>query len=932
VVKVIDFGVAKAIGQQLTDKTVYTQFAQLIGTPLYMSPEQAGESGLDIDTRSDIYSLGVLLYELLTGTTPFDKERLKDASYEEIRRIIREEEPPKPSTRISTLGQAASTLSARRKSDPRRLSQLFRGELDWIVMKALEKDRNRRYETASAFLADVQRYLHDEPVQACPPSAGYRLRKFVRRNRSPLAVAGFILLFMAVLGGGSAWVLYDRAVREDGVVRERLAREAALDKQLDQVLEEAERLRGEGKWPEALAAVERGDKLLASAGRADRPAQLLELHEELNLAQRLENIYQGAQREPTARAADRSERDAGPRSFAEGEFFWGREQDTRFAKEFRDFGIDIDALAPAEAAARISRTGIRAALVQALDEWTAMRKRTRGDKDTGWKKLLEVARQADGDDWRNRFREALAKRDRQSLERLADSLPIREAPPATVYLLGHTLMDLGSVDRAATVLREGQRRHPEDFWLNEALGYLSKAFLRPPRYDDALRYYTAALAVRPRSAPAHQGVAAVLFEKGATDDALAQCSRAIELNPDDAENWYIRGRNYLLLGQFEKAVADLNKAIEVEPRLAQAWNVRGFAYLGHREYDKAIADLSKAVELDPNEFAYRHNRGRAYYDMRQMQKAIADLTKAIEVNAQYAPSWNIRSVAYFHLHEYDKALTDMNRAIELEPKHVLVWLNRGHLYMNRHQFENARSDFSRVVELDPKNSLGRKFRAAAYLDLRQWDQAMADIAKWLEANPGDHWPWLLSAALHLRRGDTAGYRLACREMLNRFGSTDRPEIAERVAKTCSLMPEGVGNFEAVVKLANLAVKRDSSQRWFLLVKGLVEYRAGRHPEAVAWLKRCAPKTDGEALDASAFAVLTLAEVSLGRAQEARTALASARAILAQKMPDPDKGRYFSIDWHDWLHAQILCREAERLLDMGAKGQSLQSTKDAEKRP
>jgi len=143
VVKVIDFGVAKAVGQQLTDKTIYTQFSQMVGTPLYMSPEQAGQSGLDVDTRSDIYSLGAMLYELLTGTTPFDKERLRTAGYEEIRRIIREEEPPKPSTRVSTLGKAATAVSTQRQSEPKLLSRLFRGELDWIVMKALEKDRNR---------------------------------------------------------------------------------------------------------------------------------------------------------------------------------------------------------------------------------------------------------------------------------------------------------------------------------------------------------------------------------------------------------------------------------------------------------------------------------------------------------------------------------------------------------------------------------------------------------------------------------------------------------------------------------------------------------------------------------------------------------------------------------------------------------------------
>jgi WD40 repeat protein/serine/threonine protein kinase len=200
-VKVIDFGIAKALGQQLTDKTLFTGFAQLIGTPLYMSPEQAALSNVDVDTRSDVYSLGVLLYELLTGTTPFGKERLLESGYDEIRRIIREEEPPKPSTRISTLGRAATTVSTQRKSDPKRLSQLFRGELDWIVMKALEKDRNRRYESASAFAADVERYLHDQPVLACPPTLAYKLRKLARRNKRTLATAALLSVMLLVAVG-----------------------------------------------------------------------------------------------------------------------------------------------------------------------------------------------------------------------------------------------------------------------------------------------------------------------------------------------------------------------------------------------------------------------------------------------------------------------------------------------------------------------------------------------------------------------------------------------------------------------------------------------------------------------------------------------------------------------------------------------------------
>src|SRR5438270_8469075 len=201
--KVIDFGVAKATEQRLTERTLFTQYGTMVGTLEYMSPEQAEVSALGVDTRSDIYSLGVLLYEVLTGSTPLTQKRMKEAAYAEILRMIKEEEPPRPSTRLSDSGEALASISARRQMEPARLTKLVRGELDWIVMKTLEEDRNRRYATANDFAADVQRYLDDEQVQACPPSAGYRLRKFARGHKravvSGLAVTLAILLTLGVL-------------------------------------------------------------------------------------------------------------------------------------------------------------------------------------------------------------------------------------------------------------------------------------------------------------------------------------------------------------------------------------------------------------------------------------------------------------------------------------------------------------------------------------------------------------------------------------------------------------------------------------------------------------------------------------------------------------------------------------------------------------
>ena len=207
VVKVIDFGLAKAVsGQRLTEKTLYTGFMKLMGTPAYMSPEQAGLSGLDIDTRSDIYSLGVLLYELLTGTTPLDKTEIQKQAYDELCRQIREVDAPKPSTRFSTLQDAQrSTIAEHRKAEPRDLRQLLHGDLDRVVLKAIEKDRERRYGSPQDLAADIERFLADKPVLAVPPSQWYLASKYIRRHRTAILTAATILLVLVAATAFSTW-------------------------------------------------------------------------------------------------------------------------------------------------------------------------------------------------------------------------------------------------------------------------------------------------------------------------------------------------------------------------------------------------------------------------------------------------------------------------------------------------------------------------------------------------------------------------------------------------------------------------------------------------------------------------------------------------------------------------------------------------------
>jgi tetratricopeptide (TPR) repeat protein len=449
--KVIDFGVAKATGQALTEKTLGTGFGNIVGTLEYMSPEQAEINQLDIDTRSDIYSLGVLLYELLAGTPPFSRKELENAGVLEMLRVIREQEPAKPSTKLST-ADGLPTLAANRGTEPAKLTKLVRGELDWIVMKALEKDRNRRYETANGFAMDVQRYLADEAVLACPPSAGYRFRKFARRNKGGLAVAALVLFFLVLLGSGAGWAVRDRAAREAEAAHQQAARQAKVAGQVESIFAEVDRLEKEQKWPEALAAARRAEAAVAGseadAGTADRVRQLLK---DLEFIDWLEQI--------------RMQEGNGPRDM--------KKRDQDYARAFRDCGVDVDELAVEASVERLkARSALAIPLAAILDQWVFDRRGGAAEGDVTWKRLVAVARGIDPEPQRDQLRSTWGRpvsQTRDVLRRLADSVDVRAHHPATLYCLASTLLQVELTDSSLRILREAQSFHPRDYWINRLL-------------------------------------------------------------------------------------------------------------------------------------------------------------------------------------------------------------------------------------------------------------------------------------------------------------------------------------------------------------------------------------------------------------------------------------------------------------------------------
>jgi serine/threonine protein kinase/Tfp pilus assembly protein PilF len=720
-VKVIDFGVAKAMGQELTDKTLFTGFAQMIGTPLYMSPEQAGQSSLDVDTRSDIYSLGVLLYELLTGTTPFDKERLRTAGYDEIRRIIREEEPPKPSTRISTLGQASTAISTQRKSDPKALSQLCRRELDWIVMRALEKDRNRRYETASAFAADVQRYLNDESVMACPPSARYLFWKFARRKKRALAMTACVSLALAGMAAGAGWVTRDRA-----------ARAAALDATVNRDLDQAEELLHEGNWSGALTAVQRALNFLRAADRTKSPPRLLELERDAAMAQRLEAIYSQPRTQPP-RVDDMSKPPTAADMSRIDDFFTGKEQDADYGEAFRDYGIDLSSLGLTEAAEHIQGRSIRPDLARALDFWSFARRRAGTAGPPDWKQLLELAEAADPNDRRNQLRRALRQEDSVTQKSLATGADVRQLPPETLVQLGCTLGDsLKTPEQAVILLRQAQRQYPADLWINNALGWYC---YKLKQYDDSARFFSVASAIYPSSPYLVYDVGLALWAKGCHPEAVAHYAKAVDLKPD-----YIRARTDLCitlwkLDRLPEAEAVCRETIRLKPNDAELRFTLGSLLSRQRHFAEAEASFREAISLQPESIGARAALGELLLSLDKFPEAEAIYREILHLQPDKAWHHVRLGLLLERQGRLGEAEAAFREAIRHDPAYGGAHL--GSLHQRQGKLAEAEAAYREVIRRKPDYAEAHRALCGMLRSQGQLAAAEAACREWIHFRPDD---------------------------------------------------------------------------------------------------------------------------------------------------------------------------------------------------
>jgi tetratricopeptide (TPR) repeat protein len=796
VVKVIDFGIAKATQGKLTAQTLFTRFEQLIGTPVYMSPEQAGLSGLDIDTRSDIYALGVLLYELLVGKAPFDAKSLVSAGYEEMRRIIREVDPVKPSSRLSTvIGAERTSLAQARKIEEAKLNRLVEPDLDWIVMKAIEKDRTRRYETANAFAQDIVRFLSDEPVSAGPPSVNYRMIKFARRNRRVLlsgaAVAAALLVGLAVAGGiwlDSTFEKNERVTRAldlIGQAERHLERNAAADIDDDRHFREAREV--ERRVEESLSGITHMDD--AASKRREILRQALAAEERARkLVAAIDGIMTKALSHFEVTKPDLPDK--------------GRTLATAFA----EFGITPFDSPVEETVARITaeRESVRDRMLAGMTAWSdALEEAEQAAR------LEAIIDQADTDPWRRELRQAIKAGDAAGLAALSEREEIANQPTLTVLQLSSALEEKQLADPMEKLLRRAQREAPASYWTNFILGStLMGAIDRKPDSDisvkelsvgeasfgsalagvlpapnperpefaEAIGFLRAAAAAKPGATMPWVMLGVALSGSGHLNEAVASHQRAFALDPEAESIHFLLGNALLAQGRHKEALPHLRR--EAERDSSEDWThyMLGMTLAQLGEYEEGRTVLlnyvKRASEMEQDPAAGKGSAkltfmGRetspteeiahlmvalAQNSRGDSKGALASAQLALDFNPDSVGAYMLRGMERVKMGESDAAVQALKKAIELDPDRAEAYNFLALALSGKNDFEGAIAMSRRSIELDPKEASAHCNLGSILIALGKLDEANASIKTALALAPEFALAWNNLGAIREREG------------------------------------------------------------------------------------------------------------------------------------------------------------------------------------
>jgi tetratricopeptide (TPR) repeat protein len=730
---VTDFGLA-----QLRQGGVSLTFTgDVVGTLRYMSPEQALARRAVIDHRTDVYSLGVTLYELLTLRPPFDGT-----------------DPPELLRQITSDGPRS----------PRKWNKAIPTELETVVLKAMARRPAERYATAAELADDLRRFLEDQPVRARRPPLVSRLGRWCRRRRHLVTSVGLVLLTALLLGG------LDLARRQQ--------RRATLERGVGADLHAAELHLQAEHWAEARQAIERAAGRLAEGGPDALHARVASWRQDVAVVAAMEEA-----RLRRSAAADTGLDYSG--------------SDRAYVAAFAGYHLDLSGPRPEEAAERIRTSAVRRHLLAALDDWACVKDQLRpGSGEI----LRAVARQVDDDPWRQQLRDPRVRQDRAALERLAGREDVLAEPSATLEQLGMALQAVGAQPAARRLLREAQRHHPDDFWINFTLAFV--LYTEPATRLEAVGFWRVALALRPRSAVVSNNLAVALRDQGQGAEAMHACRRAVALAPDLAAAHNTLGALLRDQGKVAEAAAAHRRALALKPEYALAYTNLGLALHDQGKLAEAVAAHRQALALRRDDADAYANLGIALHDQGRLAEAVTAYRRALAIKDNHARAWTSLGAALLDQGQLAEAVAAHRRALALRPDCADAFTNLGNALRDQGQLSEAVRACRQAIALKPDHALAHVSLGAALSAQGELAQAVAACRRALALKPD-------LAAAHNTLGATLG---------------KQGELAEAVAacrRALALKPDHVeayGNLCAILLLQGKPVEAEAAVRQALALK------------------------------------------------------------------------------------------------------------------